>query len=57
MQARVVETVEQLRDFAALEFFMLLEVKVQIVGVGLLREVMQVGLDHVHDPRQRALVT
>ena len=35
MQARVVDTVEQLRNFAALEFFMLLEVKEQVVQVGL----------------------
>ncbi|MNP52399.1 hypothetical protein D3C76_1467930 [compost metagenome] len=56
MQARVVEAGQQLRDLGALELFMLLEVEVQVVLVGLLREVVQVRLDHVHDPRQRPFV-
>ncbi|MNG18836.1 hypothetical protein D3C76_1541320 [compost metagenome] len=52
----MVEAGQQLRDLVALELFMLLEVEVQIVLVGLLREVVQVGFDHVHHLRQRALV-
>ncbi|MNK81871.1 hypothetical protein D3C87_1016310 [compost metagenome] len=42
VQARVVQTAQQLRDLAALEFFMLLEVEEQVVLVCLLREVVQV---------------
>ncbi|MNN84850.1 hypothetical protein D3C81_2020580 [compost metagenome] len=56
MQARVLQAVEQFGDFEALEFFMLLEVEVQVVQVCLLRQVAQVGLDEVHDPRKVAFV-
>ncbi|MOA43119.1 hypothetical protein D3C78_1652410 [compost metagenome] len=56
MQARVAYTVEQFCDFEALEFFMLLEVEVQVVQVRLLRQVAQVGLDEVHDPRKVAFI-
>ena len=35
MQARMVETLKLLRNLMALEFFMLLEVKEQVVQVGL----------------------
>ncbi|MOA14849.1 hypothetical protein D3C78_1349770 [compost metagenome] len=42
VQARVVQPVQQLRDFGALEFFMLFEVEEQVVLVCLLREVVQV---------------
>ncbi|MCY1244607.1 hypothetical protein D9M72_576950 [compost metagenome] len=56
VQARVVQPAQQLRDLAALEFLVLLEVEEQVVFVCLLREVVQVRLDHVHDPRQRPFV-
>ncbi|MNG41514.1 hypothetical protein D3C84_1307360 [compost metagenome] len=56
MQPRVVEVVQQLCDFCALEFFVLLEVEVQVMLVSLLREVVQVRFDHVHDPGKRAFV-
>ncbi|MCY1249274.1 hypothetical protein D9M72_627930 [compost metagenome] len=42
VQARVVQPVQQLRDFGALEFFMLFEVEEQVVLVCLLRDVVQV---------------
>ncbi|MNW68299.1 hypothetical protein D3C74_470320 [compost metagenome] len=42
VQARVVQPAQQLRDLAALEFLVLLEVEEQVVFVCLLREVVQV---------------
>ncbi|MMZ68099.1 hypothetical protein D1872_307490 [compost metagenome] len=42
VQARVVQPAQQLRDLAALEFLVLLEVEEQVVLVCLLREVVQV---------------
>ncbi|MOA53974.1 hypothetical protein D3C78_1775130 [compost metagenome] len=56
MQAGVVEPAQQLGDFVALEFLVLFEVEEQVVLVGLLRQVVQVGLDHVHDPGQRPFI-
>ncbi|MNI99658.1 hypothetical protein D3C73_1587900 [compost metagenome] len=52
----MVEPAQQLGDFVALEFLVLFEVEEQVVLVGLLRQVVQVGLDHVHDPGQRPFI-
>ncbi|MNJ53862.1 hypothetical protein D3C77_492760 [compost metagenome] len=56
MQARMVGLTQQLGDFIALEFFVLLEIEIQVVEVSLLGEVQQVAADSVHDLRQRAFI-
>ncbi|WP_323175984.1 hypothetical protein, partial [Neisseria cinerea] len=47
MQARVVGLAEQLRDFVAFELLVLLEIEMQVMGIGLLAQVQQVAADAV----------